>query len=378
MPVISPVHRSVDRGSRVACARWSLLDAMVIRRVAILATGHRLPAFFSTVMEPDREQADLPAEQPPSRQDARLPAAHAHPRRPRHPLRAPPQGPRRAVGLSRPRTPRAASTNRCCPHPTGCVDRLISPLSSAPARAPGGARSSFTSLDRRRPSPVNPESVWSSVETVGDSVVRHRVSRRLRAQLATRLGSLPRGSSRRGPGAARRGRRRPRPTSAAIWMPPSPDSDGPTSERACERTRASDPQPADPRGPGGDALLAHVGQPGVRRPCRYTPTCSAYAARGDRPLRPGPGQLARPAPAAALPSVPPRRARPGSRIRWASRDSSQPAEVSAAASPPAAETPSLGCRSNSPCSTSSTPRSRGCCCGGTTSSPSSDWTRTAA
>ena len=49
-----------------------------------------------------REQADLPAEQPSSPQGARVPSAHAHPRRPRHHLRAPPQGPQEPRGLSEP------------------------------------------------------------------------------------------------------------------------------------------------------------------------------------------------------------------------------------------------------------------------------------
>ncbi len=52
------------------------------------------------VMEPDREQADLPAEQPPACQDARLPVAYAYPRRSRDPGDPSSQGPPRAVGLS--------------------------------------------------------------------------------------------------------------------------------------------------------------------------------------------------------------------------------------------------------------------------------------
>jgi ribonuclease P protein component len=47
-----------------------------------------------------REQAHLPAEQPPACEDPRLPAAHAYPCRTRHPQRAPDAGPRATVGLS--------------------------------------------------------------------------------------------------------------------------------------------------------------------------------------------------------------------------------------------------------------------------------------
>src|SRR5919112_777191 len=48
-------------------------------------------------LEPAREQAHLPAQQPPPGEDPRVPAAHAHPCRPRDHLRPPPQGPRRAL-----------------------------------------------------------------------------------------------------------------------------------------------------------------------------------------------------------------------------------------------------------------------------------------
>ncbi len=82
-----------------------------------------------------REQADLPAEQPPSREDARFPPAHAHPRRPRHPRRSSPQGPRRALGL-RP--------GRCCPPRTGCGGPRTSAPPSGLARAPVDPRWSST------------------------------------------------------------------------------------------------------------------------------------------------------------------------------------------------------------------------------------------
>ena len=48
-----------------------------------------------------REQADLPAEQPSPREDARLPPADAHPRRAFHPLHPPQQGPQAPLRLSR-------------------------------------------------------------------------------------------------------------------------------------------------------------------------------------------------------------------------------------------------------------------------------------
>ena len=48
-----------------------------------------------------REQAYVPAEQPPSCQDPRVPPAHAHPRRPRHSRRSSAQGPHAAGCLTR-------------------------------------------------------------------------------------------------------------------------------------------------------------------------------------------------------------------------------------------------------------------------------------
>ena len=65
-------------------------------RVRPAQGSRRRPA----VLEPAREQAHLPAQQPPPGEDPRVPAAHAHPCRPRDHLRPPPQGPRRAVGLT--------------------------------------------------------------------------------------------------------------------------------------------------------------------------------------------------------------------------------------------------------------------------------------
>lgn len=47
------------------------------------------------------EQENVPAEQPPSRQGARLPSPDAHPRGSRHPLRASPQGPLEALRVRR-------------------------------------------------------------------------------------------------------------------------------------------------------------------------------------------------------------------------------------------------------------------------------------
>lgn len=65
------------------------------------------------------EQAYVPAEQPPPPQEARVPAAHAHPGGPCDPRRAPAQGPRSHLGLTR--------TAPCCPPVTGCGGGTSSP-----------------------------------------------------------------------------------------------------------------------------------------------------------------------------------------------------------------------------------------------------------
>lgn len=145
-----------------------------------------------TVMEPDREQADLPAEQPPPSQDPRLPPEDADPCRPRDPAGPPAQRSRRALGLSHPgsvlpaahrlrsSTDFAAVTRygrraRCgamvvylLPPGTGSAARLGAPISSKVGLVVG--------------------------KGVGRSVVRHRVSRRLRAQLGDRLDRIPAGT----------------------------------------------------------------------------------------------------------------------------------------------------------------------------------------
>jgi hypothetical protein len=72
-----------------------------------------------------REQAHVPAEQPSPVQDPRLPAADAHPGRPRHPRRSPVQGSRQALRL------------RCCLRRHACAGGRSSPRWCGPAGVPG-------------------------------------------------------------------------------------------------------------------------------------------------------------------------------------------------------------------------------------------------
>ena len=192
-------------------------------------------------MESDREQAHLPAEQPPSCQDSRLPVAHAHPRRSRHRLGSPAQGPPRAVGLIRPtrRVPRrASSANRLRRSPRLRIGAALR------CRAPAVVLSSCTS----RVTSVPPDPAVGLVvgKTVGGSVVRHRVSRQLRHAMAARIQRLPRGQRHRGasaPGCREcvvgdqvwpRSRRRLGPVS---WNPD--DSAARADPRGCWRSSAS-------------------------------------------------------------------------------------------------------------------------------------------
>jgi ribonuclease P protein component len=145
-------------------------------------------------MEFSREQADFPAEQPPSRQEARLPPAHADPRGSRDPFDAPPQGPQRAVGLTPVHPGRAA--------PMLPPSNRMRSADEFSAVVRGGARVRRGSLVLHHLAPASvadgPSSSFQPPRVglvvgrgVGESVVRHRISRRLRAQLAARLDRLP-------------------------------------------------------------------------------------------------------------------------------------------------------------------------------------------
>lgn len=134
-----------------------------------------------------REQAYVPAEQPPPSQGARFPPAHAHPRRPRHPVRAPPQGPQEPRGL-RPRglgPPLLALLPR--------RHRLTDPASFKTAvrrgRRAGGEHLVVHLLIDDRPGPAQVGFVVG--KAVGPAVVRNRVKRRLRHLARESLTELP-------------------------------------------------------------------------------------------------------------------------------------------------------------------------------------------
>jgi ribonuclease P protein component len=154
-------------------------------------------------MERDREQADLPTEQPPSGEDPRVPASDADPRRPCHPGGPPPQGPQRTVGLSRPAGVLPAAHRLRSSAEFAAVTRsgrrnrsgdLVVYLSDASSSTETFSRPLSDQTSARTGALLPARAGLIVSRKVGGSVVRHRVSRRLRAQLASRLDGLPPGS----------------------------------------------------------------------------------------------------------------------------------------------------------------------------------------
>ena len=256
-------------------------------------------------MESDREQADLPAEQPPPRQDARLPVAYAHPRRPRDPRGPSSQGPQRAVGLSG--SP-AAVNRRAAARATGCGARATSRSVVRDGRArPARAvvvhqRTGLTATARRSSgssSARRSAAAWCGIGSAGGCAPSWRPAGRCcRAGSGTVVRALP-----ESPGA----------TSAelgadldAALRAPAPAAMKPRAEplaaRRCLATGLIRCWQVF------DQLVAcrrPAGSP--RRAARTPPRRSSGSG--------WPRRVARAAPAAALPPVPPRRARPGSTAR---------------------------------------------------------------
>jgi ribonuclease P protein component len=142
-------------------------------------------------MESDRDQTHLPAEQSSTRQDAWLPVENAYPGRARHPLSSSPQGPRRTVGLSRP--PIACFRPEMLPP----EHRMRRSTEFAAVLRSGAYRRRGCLVLSQQPALNDGAATVGLVvgKSVGGSVVRHRVSRRLRAQLGLRLDVLAYGSA---------------------------------------------------------------------------------------------------------------------------------------------------------------------------------------
>jgi ribonuclease P protein component len=140
-------------------------------------------------MEPDREQADLPAEQPSPGQDPRLPPADADPRGPRDPAGSPAQGSRRALGLSQ-----STSVLPAAHRLRSSAD--FTAVTRSGRRARSGAVVVYLLAASTGRTELQAASRIGLVvsKAVGGSVIRHQVSRRLRAQLGARLDRIPAGA----------------------------------------------------------------------------------------------------------------------------------------------------------------------------------------
>ena len=133
--------------------------------------------FFGVI----RVQAYIPAQQPSAGQDSRVPVAHAHPRRPVDHVVAPPQGPRAAVCLS---AVVLSAAHRM---------RRRREFSQA---VRGGRRASTATLVVHLAASGDEAATrvgFVVSKQVGNSVVRHRVARRLRGLMAGRLQHCPSG-----------------------------------------------------------------------------------------------------------------------------------------------------------------------------------------
>jgi ribonuclease P protein component len=121
------------------------------------------------VLEEAEGEAHVPTQQPEASQAARLSAAHADPRRPRHRPGTAPEGPRPAFGLIRRISDRAtfeALRRQGRRARRGPVTVLFLPDKAAAAGVAGDVRVAYD-VGRR----------------VGSAVVRNRVRRRLRAAI---------------------------------------------------------------------------------------------------------------------------------------------------------------------------------------------------
>ncbi len=139
-----------------------------------------------------REQAHVPAEQPPSAQDPWLPPADAHPRRPLHPVVPPSQGsqPPRCLRREQPGVLSASNRLTSPPHFREVVRRgrrCGGPLIVVHLLVPSPERADLGAL-------VAPRVGFVVSKAVGAAVTRNLVKRRLRHLARERTALLPRES----------------------------------------------------------------------------------------------------------------------------------------------------------------------------------------
>ncbi len=153
-------------------------------------------------MECRREQAHVPAEQPPSCEDPRLPAAHAHPCRPRDPFGPSGKGSRPPLGVSDPGYPVLAAADRlrrrdefATTIKTGrraARGSLVVHLTTATVA--GDETSNHQDPAQTRGAIPRSRAGFVVSKAVGNAVVRNIVKRRLRELVRDRLPDLPAGT----------------------------------------------------------------------------------------------------------------------------------------------------------------------------------------
>ena len=183
------------------CGRAVAVDRLASqhRRAPDTASNEPAPGSTARVVRKSREQAYVPAEQPTSCQEARLPSSHAHPRRSLDPVVASPQGSLQAVGLS----PLLDQVHRM----RSSEDFRVTVRRGAKAARPTLVAHVVLPADAdagRRTGAIATSVGFVVSRGVGTAVDRNRVKRRLRHLMRAALADVPDGLSDRRPGAAGR------------------------------------------------------------------------------------------------------------------------------------------------------------------------------
>jgi hypothetical protein len=273
--------------------------------------SHRPHSFLTAArIGASSEQAYFSAEQPSPPQEARLPAAHAHPGRPGHSRVAAPQGPREHRCLIN-----VTAAPPCCPRLIGCGGMTSSRWPSGAVVAPDGLVSSRTcSTERRQPisacarTPIP----WSVSSLPVRSVTRSYATKSV-GGCVTSFGSTSIACQRVACLWCGPIRKRP-PRTMTNW----PQISAQPSIGYCGigprgGTRHDD-EPAGTRGTGVTAVrhrLPPVHQSADRAYLSFHTDLQHVRSEGTADTRCVARQLADPAPTRPLSSVPPRWVRPG-------------------------------------------------------------------
>ena len=154
----------------------------------MFVTGHRAvgmpPRSGDCTEGVDSEQAHVPTEQPSAREDPRLPAAHAHPCRPRHHRHAARQGARSPLGLATETGLTVLAADQRL--------RRADDFATVVRRGRRASRGGLVVHLRTTPSgeQSSPRAGFVVSRAVGPAVTRNRVRRRLRHLIRAELSRL--------------------------------------------------------------------------------------------------------------------------------------------------------------------------------------------